>query len=404
MRWLLAAALLAAVACGQTVARPPSSPVAQLSSPASPSATASAGASSSPSTGPSPSPSPAASSKPPALLFAALEAKGTVAFQWNTVAIAGLDGYARAKTTFNPMPLPYVGCAGAVIPISAEVAAGKVYFSDAQGVVRSLSTTGQLKQVATFALTSTQQMLSFAVSPDGSRLMGAVFTLPPKPASGDPCSGSPAFAPGNFTLDVYSAQAGGSSGLLYHRVLATSGTQTLPNTMAFIGWDQVGPVGTSPTVWATQGGGPHHYSGVPVRIDSTTGKVLSQVASAQSDCQVWDMASSGDFLCAASGGPSVRRPDGTQIWAVSQSKADFYLAYLSPDEQRIAGFGTSSAVVARDGSVITLSGSFGPSGWLDSATMIGGGYNVNLNYVSLGSPGTVVDIGFKGMFIATVQG
>jgi hypothetical protein len=400
MRWLLAAALLAAVACGQTVARPPTSPVAQLSSPASPSATASAG--SSPSTGPSPS--PPAPSKPPALLFAALEAKGTAPFQWNTVAIAGLDGYARAKTTFSPMPLPYVGCAGAVIPISAEVAAGKVYFSDGQGVVRSLSTTGQLKQVATFPLTSTQQMLSFAVSPDGSRLMAAVFTLPAKPASGDPCSGSSAmFAPGSFTLDVYSAQAGGSSQLLYHQVLAVNPQQTLPNTMAFIGWDQVGPVGTYPTEWATQGGGPHHYSGLPVRIDSTTGKVLSEVASPMSNCQVWDMASSGDFLCTGSGGPSIRRPDGSQIWAVSPSNADFYLAYLSPDEQRIAGFGTTSVVVGRDGSDITLSGSFGPSGWLDSATLIGGGYNLNLNYVSLGSPGTVVDIGFKGMFIATVR-
>ena len=383
---------MATLACGQTSARPPSSPVAQVSSPSA----EAAATSTSPS--PSPSPSPAVSTKPPTLLFAALEAKGNTAYQWNTVAIAGLDGYARAKTTFNPMPLPYVGCAGALIPISAEVAAGKVFFSDAQGVVRSLSVTGQLKQVATFPMTSTQQMLSFAVSPDGSRLMAAVFTIPPKPASGDPCGApSATFAPGSFTLDVYSAPAGGSSQLLYHQVLATSATQPF-NVMAFIGWDRVGPVGTYPTEWATQGGGPHHYSGIPVRIDASTGKVLKPVAS--SDCLVWDMAASADFLCIASGGPSVRRPDGSQIWGVSN--ASFFLAYLSPDEQRIAGFGSSADVFGRDGSDIKLP-SFALGGWLDSATMIGGGFNGNLDYVSTSSPGTVVDIGFKGLFIATVQ-
>ena len=33
----------------------------------------------------------------------------------------------------------------------------------------------------------------------------------------------------------------------------------------------------------------------------------------------------------------------------------------------------------------------------------GGGFNTNLNYVSLNAPSTVVDIGFKGMFISTVR-
>src|SRR4029077_4123663 len=223
MKRLLIALVLIVAACGQPQARSATSPQA---SGATPSATATQAA----------SPGVSPSSLP--LLFAVLEAKGTVnAYTWNTVAIAGLDGRARAKTTFVPMPLPKMGCIGAVIPVPAHVAAGKVYFADGKGVVRSLSVTGQVTRVATFALTSSQQMLSFAVSPDGSRLLGTVFTLPTKPNVA--CTGAPDTG---YALDVYSAPAGGASRLLYHENLQS----TPANVMALTGWDAVGPVGTSP--------------------------------------------------------------------------------------------------------------------------------------------------------------
>lgn len=368
---------------------------------------ASAGTTPSPVASGSPSPQPTTSGQ---LLFAVLEAKGTTnAFQRNTVAIAGLDGYARAKTTFTPMPLPWVGCAGAVLPASAQVAAGKVYFADGTGTVRSLSVNGQLSVVTTFALTSSQQMLSFAVSPDGSRLMGAIFTIPPKPASGDPCgSGAPMFAPGNFTLDTYSASSGGVSKLLSHQVLPTSSAAPVPNVMALLGWDFVGPLGTYPTAWATQGGGPHHYNGFPVRVDATTGKVLNQVDSA---CTVEDIAATGDYACfpvvpsGAAPAVSVRRPDGSEIWRVAvQSNDSLYLAYVSPDEQRVFTLSSTSQVLGRDSSHTTVSSNFSFDGWINSGTVIGGGYTANLTYVSLTSPATIVDLGFKGLFIGTVAG
>src|SRR5919204_1180447 len=158
--------ILLLAACGQAPAKPTSAVVSP-----SPSATGtvqpSASANPSPSVKPSPTP-----------LFAVLEAKGTAnASTYNTVAIAGLDGYARAKATFTPMPVPVVGCMAAILPSQAHVAAGKVYFADAHGVIRSLATDGRVMTAATFPMTSTQQMLSFAVSPDGGRIIGTVFTL-----------------------------------------------------------------------------------------------------------------------------------------------------------------------------------------------------------------------------------
>ncbi|MEO8743820.1 MAG: hypothetical protein ABI455_00865 [Candidatus Dormiibacterota bacterium] len=350
---------------------------------------------------PSASPQPTAS-KP--LLFAALEAKATGdAFEWNTVAIANLDGIAQAKTAFTPMPVPYVGCAGASLPPSAHVASGKVFFADGTGQVRSLGLNGQIAAVTTIPFTGTQQMLSFAVSPDGSSLLAAVFTIPGRPATGDACTGAAPFAPGNFTLDVYSAQVGGASHLLYHEVLASSSTQPVPNVMAFIGWDKVGPEATYPTQWATQGGGPHPY-GVMAWVDPSTGKVSRQLSNPDS-CLVWDIGAAGDFVCTTTqvGDISVRRPDGTEIWGVKAPANSFYESpYLSPQEGRVAAGGGETAILGRDGAHVSLTG-FGPQGWLDDTTVIGGGYESDFTYVRLNASSTVVDIGFKGKFIGTIQ-
>jgi hypothetical protein len=397
MRRLIFGLLLVAGACGQPQAQPPISPLAV----ASPIATATAA--------PSPS-SPPTPTKSAALLFAALEAKGTVNFeQWNTVAIAGLDGYARAKTTFVPMRVPSLGCQGAKLPPSAHVAAGSVYFADGTGVVRSLSAQGQITRVATFPLTSGQQMLSFAVSPDGSRLLGAVFTVPPKPQL--LCGDTPVVA--GYSLDVYSAAVGGASTLLYNESLpahlAENRIDNGINVMAFVGWDQLGPIATYPAQWVHNQGGPGRpYIHNAVRVDPASGKVFKQVSSGT--CDVHDIALTGDFVCslAVNVGLSVRRPDGSEIWrGASKTKNGMPYSYLSPDERRlVVGDG---AVMGQDGSQVVLVEGFAPVGWLDSTTVIGVNYVVgnanmyNLSFVGLSAPGTMVDIGFKGQFVGVIR-
>jgi hypothetical protein len=324
------------------------------------------------------------------------------------VAIAGLDGYARAKTTFIPMPVPTVDCAGATLPPSAHVAGDKVYFADGAGAVRSLSATGQIERVATFPFSGHQQMLSFAVSPDGSQILGAVFTLPAKPSSR---CGTPELS--GYSLDVYSAKTGGPSTLLYHQSLPGTGS-----VMALFGWDQVGPFGTYPTAWASQGGGPAPYGrGSPVRIDATTGRVLSPIGS--NSCEVWDMAPSGDYACAEASATnsagtndatvSVRRVDGSEIWHATLTTDDgfSYLPQLAPDEAHVSvGINSATAVVGRADSQIKIG--FYPGGWLNSSTLIGGlidplNSNPNLAYVALSTPSNIMSLGFAGLFVGTVS-
>lgn len=378
-------------ACGQPQSQAGTSPATET-----PTATPTASAAPSPSSSPIASPKPQPSTSP-SLLFAALEAIGTAnTQQWNTVVIAGLDGHARAKATFTPMPVPTLGCIGNVPLRSAQVAAGKVFYSDAKGVVRSLSIDGTVATAATFPLTSSQQMLSFAVSPDGSRLLGAVFTLPAKPNIG--CSSSPGTG---YSLDVYAAAAAGPRTLLYHRSLPTPPGSVL----AFTGWDLIGPVGTYPTVWASQGGGPASELGVAVRIDPTTGRVLRQIAN-PSSCLVWDTAASGDFVCEPFGSTtvSVRRPDGREIWHFSGAAPNGFFYYLAPDETHVTASAVAGyEVLGRDGKRVKLGAGFFPISWLDRTTVVGAvGLNTNLSYVRLSAPGTVVSLGLQGLFVGTL--
>jgi hypothetical protein len=368
MRRLILASLLMVVACGPA-------PAAVVVTPAA---------------------SPAPTSSPGPLLFAVLEANSGSPYVWNTVAIAGLDGYARAKTTFIPMPVPDAGCIGALLPESAHVAAGHVYFADGTGAVRSLSAQGQIANVAKFPMTSNQQMLSFAVSPDGSRLLGAVLTVPSKVMS---CSGPSSYA--GLTLDVYAAAAGAGSTLLYHQNLADG------KVMELTGWDAMGPRGTYPAVWASQGGGPASGLGVAARIDGVTGKVLGQVADPQA-CRVWDTGASGDFVCIPDGVSrvNIRKPDGSEIWHATPTTPtnSLFSPFLSPDEQQVvvAGAGTDTTELwARNGSRVLLPASC-CSGWLDSTTLIGGAGPAALFYVRLSAPNTTVPLGFSGLFVGAL--
>lgn len=386
---VLATIVLMAVACGQDQGSPSGS--------ANPSAT------------------PAA---PEPLLFAALEANGTAsAFTYNKIAIVGLDGHERASATFAPMPTPTVGCMGAILPPSAHVAAGKAYFADAKGVVRSLAVDGAVATVASFPMTSTQQMLSFAVSPDGTKVLGTIFTLP---ANFSYCNGAPG---GTLNYDAYAATNGGSSRLVYHD--SWTGSRSV---LALTGWDSVGPIGTYPTVWASQGGGPGSTLGVKVRVDAATirpGAALSD----PSKCLVWDSNQHGSFVCTkdavmTNGGTpqqqvavpvSVRDADGTELWHYTATGENGPSSpALAPDGQRVlmccTGTAVTELVFKSDGTSTTLGPGFFASGWLDSQTAIGELHSdplqqppLTLGYVSLDAPAKIVSLKLTGAFVGVVR-
>jgi hypothetical protein len=384
--------LLAVVACGQAQAQPDASTT------------------------------PSSGSKAAGLLFAMLESHGSAnPAQYDTVAITGLDGSVAASATFTPMPQPTTACMGAILQPSAHVAAGKVFYADGSGVVRSLSASGVVTVVTTFPMTSKQQMLSFVVSPDGTRLLGTVFAVP---TNAWPCDGSVSTM--SYTFDSYTATSGKPSSLVGHQ------TWTSPqNTLALTGWDSVGPIGTYPTVWASQGGGPGSTLGVFVRVDASTVRPLSPFAG-KGSCMVWQSIQSGAFVCTldpvmTGGGTaeqsvdspvSVRRADGSEIWGFNlKSTNPAFEPLLAPDERHVticcadaAGPSFGQVVAGQDGSIATAAGGFSAAGWLDSQTMIGYSHPdplqpppFALGYIRSSDPSLFTSIGLYGEFIGTVR-
>ena len=301
---------------------------------------------------------------------------------------------------------------GPILPPSAHVAAGKVYYADAKGIVRSLAVDGTITLVATFPMTSTQQMLSFAVSPDGGHLLGTVFTIPKNAFS---CTGSSTAA--TFSFDAYTAVSGQGSKLVYHQSWSHP-----PNVMELTGWDALGPIGQYPSVWATQGGGPGLDLGALVRIDPITLKVRSNFSN-PSSCLAWNSVASGAFVCLP--GPvflgegdaqvteqrvNVRRPDGTELWHFTVTSMNgAWSPTLAPDSRHAiiccadvdgADFGTW--VVGQDQTQIVVSNGFVPQGWLDSQTLIG--YSAKGAAFALSSdPANFKSIAVVGDFLGTVR-
>jgi hypothetical protein len=201
--------------------------------------------------------------------------------------------------------------------------------------------------------------------------------------------------------------------------------------MALTGWDAVGPIGTYPTVFASQGGGPGSTLGTYVRIDASTIKPLSTLAG-QGSCTVWQSVQSGAFVCTlepviTGGGTdqqsvaspvSVRRADGSEEWHVTVTSTNSaFSPMLAPDERHVmiccsdvAGPGFAEWMAGQDGGKATLLDGFSSTAWLDSQTVIGYSHPdplqqppFSLGFVRSADLGHFTPVGLYGEFVGTVR-
>jgi hypothetical protein len=341
-------------------------------------------------------------------LFAVLEPGGDFAQMRNdVVAVVRTNGTARARAVFNKRQLPRLRAALPVPQPEARVAAGKVFFADGTGTIRSLALDGTVTQVTRFPLTDPQQTLSFAVSPDGSKLMGAVLQFPPFSTSLTP---TPATSPsaGSFTLQLYTATPGSAATSVLQKSWPES-SDVPRDVLALVGWSASAALATVDTDLAiqqrTEG---RQMFGHVAEIDRS-GKAGLTVGG--SDCRPWTVLPDETALCDDGGyqNVSVRSRGGDVIFQLPDPGSDQYLNLsLSPDATRVAyeTLTGRSYVVERDRNPVLLAAGFQPQGWLDSSTLMGitaqGSGDVAL--VRLNSPARAVDLGFKGFFVGVVPG
>ena len=334
----------------------------------------------------------------------------------DTAAIAGLDGFAVAKTTFTPRTVPVIGNAATILDLEGQVAAGGLYFIDGKGVVRRLEPGGGVKSVATFAITSPQQSASFAVSPDGTHLMAAVLTYPSHQDSADPSQPFGTFT-GSWRLELETATAGGSTSTVKKW---ESGSTQYPNgpggitNMVLAGWDGQGPIVLVHATTGTQNGwldNQHWFAGNLARLhpDGTVGPVIGPA-----DCLPYWRPVAGRFVCTRapsgtqSGTPaSVISLDGSVIWSgVAPTGVSVAGGFaLSPDGTRLAMDG--QVVTLAGGASLHLPATFTPEGWLSTDTIIGliaGAHTAGtLGVVRTQNPQRAEDWGFSGTFVGTLQ-
>jgi hypothetical protein len=405
MRGTFLALVLLLAACGS-----PNAPQAQSSIP--PTATA---ATTQP-TAPSPSATSSGTTSPhhvtpPAagLLFAVVEnvvASGCcggepTGVSADTVAIVDINGHTKAKATFLPRKLPAIGNSAIILQAPALVAAHGIYFLDGTGTVRVLRVNSSSQVVATFVQQGQPYETWFAVSPDGSRIVGTVVTYD---------------SVGSY-FHLYTAPSGGTSTLYgYAEGVGTPESQYSGQPFPFpIGWISAGPVAMEPSTLTSQ----NAWLGGPLEVLTFAPDGLQTSRVGGTDCHSASITQGGLIPCISSKGVvSVRDTTGKVIWTTQVAGFNAASLFLSPDGQAISDGQQASSdggatwymvVEAQARGAIQMPKEFRIEGWLDSNTVIGAvtppgsGDEGNLSWVSLDDPSTVHDLGFRGDFVATLS-
>ncbi|MDQ6773040.1 MAG: hypothetical protein M3024_08635 [Candidatus Dormibacteraeota bacterium] len=344
-------------------------------------------------------PSPS-SPLPRGALLAVLEpgSFSQVAYAHESVALIGASGRAVARQTFAARSVPRVALAAPVMAPEAQVAAGRVWFVDGGGSVRSLDAAGKVVEVTRFPLDSPQKMLSFAVSGDGGRLMAAEFTWSP-PATGPGAADQP------LAYDVYSAAPAAAAVLVAHHEWSQGPTPQLAQpVLQLVGWAKAAPLAVVDTALpGTQETLPEPFSGPLVEV-AATGSPGVEIGG--SDCNAVSVLPDETVLCydPASGSASVRSKAGRRLFELTGTPlANVEGTALAPDGRHAA---LGSVVLGQDGHRLQLPPAFQPEGWVDAATVVGVQFTdqgeSNLELIRLSQPGNVVDAGVKGTYVGTL--
>jgi hypothetical protein len=353
-------------------------------------------------------------------LIAVLEAKGSsttgngVSFfdSHDTLAIAGLDAVARARSTFAPRALPYIGNAATVLsPNEAYVVHGTAYFIDGFGTVFSMGADGVQRTAARFPIGLDQQEVSFAVSPDGCQFVASVLTIPPKGPA--PAGGGFPTLNGTWKLQTMKARVGGQTQLL-HSWTSTSAPDSQGSSfknLVLVGWDSSGPLVVVGSALGTQNMpyvviNPDFINGTIAHLaaDGTPGALVPLPG-----CSGIQVSSTGAITC------YTQSADGQSatVSVVDSTGAVQVRGFPVTGQTEIAV--GPDKLVALTGQfrgpnlVGTLPANFHPEGWVDVNTIFGrlsdpstGIADAALAHLS-GSQVTIEDLKFKGDFVSALS-
>lgn len=326
---------------------------------------------------PEPSSSPGASPLPSEGAFAVLTTPTTQPTY--VVSLVGSDGKVAARAqASSPGKVTCGTAAGAIVPPPVSTSSSRVYFVDAQGVVKYL-TPGAKTGTATTVPVGSQRRSSFAVSPDDKRIAVVVSD----------------FTSSGAATSLYVEDLTGGT---HHKVIFTE-------TGAFgiwpIGWHGADLV-VAKVPACTQGGstfccGPQELH----VVDATTAARRFTLGSPT--CVIAGPPSAAGAVCESDAQASVL--DWTGTTTRSFSIQGLTPAYLSPNGNQAAldkGNPSNFVDTAVEGSHTTFS-DFQSCGWIDSTRVLG---TDRLGQPHVGDivTGTVVAVVAQGLCAGRIPG
>ena len=331
-------ALVLAGACSLPGTARSTSPTASSSRPSSPSASP---PSASPSGTQAPNPSPAPVTAPYGVLVSAMSSTNY------TVSLVGVDGrvVASAQTT-TPGSVNCANAAGALVSLPVSTSNSRVYYMDAQGVVRFLAPNGDAGRATSVPIGPARRSM-FAVSPDDQRIAVIVDDFDATGAA--------------TRLYVEDLNGGGH----HLDLFSETGAYTLWPT----GWHGTGNLVLSKVPSCTQGGGPFCCGPQEFHVvDPAT--AVRRFTVGDPTCKLAGAPSPAGVVCETDVQASVLTWTGTSTRSFSIQGPTF--AYLSPNGSLVAivALGGGDTVIQETSR--TLAG-MQACGWIDDNHVLSGG-------------------------------
>lgn len=289
------------------------------------------------------------------------------------------SGEPRSKATFTTPKLSAWTNAASLLQPYAHVAVGSIFYVDAQGTIRALAPDSSVSVATNLLLRPGQNIVSFAVSPDGRSIAASVLNYPPQHNPPPNSLADPFLEPGDWWYDYETATVGQPANRVVSRDL---GTFPPTDITTVVGWDQGGPLAITDTQLATQSG---------VYSTRTPGKALIHLGPdgshldevGGSSCTPLDWNAAGNVVCYTPGSPkapgsvcvsqfAVNSSSGSTLWSASLNGCVFN-PQLSPASDR---FCTDSGSVYNQNGSPTKLPQTNPSqpetckGWFGNSTLV----------------------------------
>jgi len=324
-----------------------------------------------PSTAPSANPSPVAVSSPLGVLVSPLSGPNY------TVSLVGIDGRVVASAPATaPAAVSCANAAAAAAPMPISTSNSRVYFMDAQGVVRFLASNGDAGRATTVPIGPTRRS-SFAVSPDDQRIAVVVID----------------FNANGATTKLYVEDLNGGGHHL--DTFTDSGAYTLWAT----GWHGTNNLVVAKVPACAQGVGPLCCGSLEFHVVDP-GTAVRRFTVGGPSCVIAGPPTAAGAVCETTTQATVLTWTGATVG--SYEIAGQTPAYLSPDGQRVAIVSTSDPTTSLFPNKATIA--IVACGWIDSTHLFSGGDTQRQPRVADITTGKIVPIPAQGDCAGRIPG